>query len=68
MARGLRGSPILQGARGHRPVSIETIIDATLRLATLASDFADVIGEIDINPLAVREQSVTALDALVIPL
>ena len=68
MTRSLKGAPILQGARGQAPVSIETVIDMTLRLATLSFDFADVIGAIDVNSLAVREHSATALDALVIPL
>lgn len=67
MARGLKGAPILQGARGQAPVELGVVVDMTLRLATLAADFADEIEAIDINPLAVRTDAAVALDALIIP-
>ena len=68
MVRGLRAAPILQGTGGGPSADIETIVDVILRLATIAADFVDEIAEVKIDPLAVREDSATALDALVLPL
>jgi acetyl-CoA synthetase/acetyltransferase len=36
------------------------------KVARLASDLADVLGELDVNPLVVRPQGAVALDALVV--
>jgi acetyltransferase len=61
----LRGSALLKGARGERPVSVELIIDSLLALNSLISDFPE-ISELDINPLVVGEDMAIALDARIL--
>ena len=67
MLLGLRGSQILQGARGRRPLDVESVIDALLRLSQLLVDFPQIT-ELDINPLRVLYESrgSLALDARMI--
>jgi acyl-CoA synthetase (NDP forming) len=66
MLAELKGAPLLDGARGRRPVSRAAIIDALLKvggegglLMTCAAD----IQEADINPLIVSEHGAVAVDA-----
>jgi acyl-CoA synthetase (NDP forming) len=63
----LRGSQILQGARGHKRSDIEAVVEALLRVAQLLTDFPE-IQELDINPLRVFHEAggCTALDARII--
>jgi acyl-CoA synthetase (NDP forming) len=67
MIFNLRGSQILQGARGHRPHDVQAVIDSLLRLSQLLTDFPQ-IAELDINPLRVLNQGegCFALDARII--
>jgi acetyltransferase len=67
MIDSLRGSQVLQGARGHKPSDIDAIVEALLRLSQLLSDFPQ-IKEIDINPLRVfhQREGCRALDARMI--
>lgn len=61
----IRSFPLLKGARGEKPVDMESIVDAILRLSCLSSDFP-AIQELDINPLLVNEREATTLDARII--
>jgi acyl-CoA synthetase (NDP forming) len=63
----LRGAKLLQGGRNQSPVDLDAIVDAALKLAHLATDYAHLIQEIDINPLIARPDGVVAVDGLVIP-
>jgi acetyl-CoA synthetase (ADP-forming) len=66
MILGLRGAPLLQGARGQAPVSIDAIVDVLLKIGGtggLMSLLADRVLELDINPLIVNERAATAVDA-----
>jgi acetate---CoA ligase (ADP-forming) len=65
MVREIRAFPLLKGTRGEKPVNIDAIVDAILRLSGLSSDFPG-IQELDINPLVVTEKDATALDARII--
>ena len=67
MIEELRGSQILQGARGHKQSDIEAVVDALLRLSQLLMDVPE-IQEIDINPLRVfhEQGGCRALDARII--
>lgn len=65
MVQEIRSFPLLKGARGEKPVDIDSIVDAVLRLSLLSSDFP-LIQELDINPLVVSEGGATALDARII--
>jgi len=61
----LKGSALLKGARGERPVSMELIVDSLLALNSLVCDFPE-ISELDINPLVVGEDMAIALDARIV--
>ena len=67
MLLGLRGSQILQGARGGQPLDVASVIDALQRLSQLLVDFPEIT-ELDINPLRVLAQGrgSLALDARMI--
>ncbi len=65
MMREIRTFPLLEGARGERPVDLEAITAAILRLSALCADFP-VIRELDINPLVVSERGGLALDSRII--
>ena len=66
MVRELRGFPLLQGARGAKPSDVGALVDAIMRVQRLATELADDIRELDINPLIVRPRGAVALDALVV--
>jgi acyl-CoA synthetase (NDP forming) len=66
MVEQTRGARILAGARGAPRADVSALIDVIMRLQRLAMDFADVIREIDVNPLVIRPDGVLALDALVV--
>ena len=67
MIFSLRGSQILRGARGLRPMDVESVIESLLRLSQLLTDFPQ-IAEVDINPLRVLHEGegCLALDARMI--
>ncbi len=58
---------LLDGVRGQPPGDIEALLDAVSGLSAIAGELGSGLGELDINPLLVREQGVMALDALVVP-
>ncbi len=66
MMEELTGHELLKGVRNKKPVDQEAIIDVLLKVSTLVQDYRDDIKEIDINPLIVYENGVTAADALII--
>ncbi|MEP7299937.1 MAG: acetate--CoA ligase family protein [Caldimonas sp.] len=66
MVEELRGGPLLRGARGHRPVSIDALVDVMLRLGGevgLLLACGDRVAEIDINPMIVTPDRACAVDA-----
>jgi acetyltransferase len=67
MIQNLRGYQILAGARGHKRVDIEAVVETLLRLSQLLTDFPE-IKELDINPLRIfhEEDGCKALDARII--
>ena len=50
MVRGIRGHPLLAGARGGPPADEEFLVEALLRLGQMAADHP-AIEQVDINPL-----------------
>ncbi len=52
MIEGIRSVALLKGARGEKPVDMESIKDSLLRLSQLVTEFP-MIRELDINPLKV---------------
>jgi acyl-CoA synthetase (NDP forming) len=65
MVAEVRGSRLLRGMRGEPPADVEAIVEALLALSRLLVECPEV-AEVDVNPLLVFEQGVTAVDARVI--
>lgn len=63
----LKGRALLDGVRGAKPADVAALRDTILKVARLAMDNADLIAELDVNPLVVKPRGVVALDALVVP-
>lgn len=66
MLTELKGTAILQGARGAKPASLEAIIDVLLKVGGengLLLQHAADISEADINPLIVTDTGAVAVDA-----
>lgn len=61
----LKIAPLLNGYRGQAGVDKEGLITAVLNLARFAEAYADRLIEVDINPLFVYEEGLTAVDAVV---
>jgi acetyltransferase len=61
----LRGAPLLRGLRGGVPVAMQALAElvATFSQAVVGSN--DRIVEIDLNPVLVRRESVSVVDALI---
>ena len=66
MVRELQGYPLLEGARGQKPVDVDALVDVIMNVQRLAMDLAGDVRELDINPLIVRPRGAVALDALVV--
>ena len=64
--RELQGYALLEGVRGAKPVDVDALVDAIMKVQRLALDLADDVREVDINPLVVKPRGVVALDALVV--
>jgi len=65
MLEELRMRPLLAGYRGRPPAAVDKLVETLVRLSYLAADFPE-IAELDINPLLVTADGVTALDARVV--
>ena len=65
----LRAARIFDGVRGAPPSDTHALADAVVRFSQLCQDLADLISEIDVNPLLVLPggQGVLALDASIVP-
>ena len=69
MVDELRIAPILNGARGKEGVDIKSIVEALIALAGpegLFTRHAGQIAEFDLNPLIVRHDGLTAVDARIV--
>ncbi|MEI6898463.1 MAG: GNAT family N-acetyltransferase [Bacteroidota bacterium] len=65
MIESLKIYPLLKGYRGGKPKNIEKLIQVLIRLSYLAADFPE-IAELDVNPLLVTCDDVTALDGRIV--
>jgi acyl-CoA synthetase (NDP forming) len=63
--RSLRCFALLDGYRRRPRARIEQIVDAVEAIAAFAQAHADRLQELDVNPLIVTAQDVTAADALI---
>ena len=66
MLESLKGYKLLQGYRGTPAADLDAVCDAIARISEFAADFADKVGEIDVNPLLARQDGAIALDALIV--
>lgn len=68
MLQELRTYPLLAGVRGRPPADIGALARSIERISWLAVDLADLVTELDINPLRVlaEGQGVRVVDALVV--
>jgi len=65
MLKRLRGWPLLNGFRGGAAADLAGLVDAMCILSEFAAGAADGLIEVEINPLRVSPDAVTALDLLV---
>jgi acyl-CoA synthetase (NDP forming) len=66
MLARLRGSALLNGFRGAPPMQIERLAAVVVAVSELAADFADVIAEIDVNPIICTASRTIAVDGLIV--
>lgn len=64
----LKGAALLEGVRGEEPSDIDALIQTIVALSQFAADHADLIAEIDLNPVIVhmKGEGVSIADALII--
>ena len=62
----LRLHRILAGLRGDPGYDIDALVDALTRFSEMVADLADVLTEVDVNPLIVGRTGAIAADALVV--
>ncbi|RZL84526.1 MAG: CoA-binding protein [Rhodococcus sp. (in: high G+C Gram-positive bacteria)] len=62
----LRLHKILTGLRGDPGYDIDALVDAVARFSEMVGDLADVLTEVDVNPLIVGRTGAIAADALVV--
>ena len=62
----LKGARLLTGFRGSAPVDVERLADIIVAVSELAADHADVIAEIDVNPVICNPNTTVAVDALIL--
>ena len=67
MLRRLKGVKLLEGFRGSDPVDIAALAGIVSRVSCFAADQADLVGELDINPLICSGGRIVAVDALIVP-
>lgn len=65
MVDGLKLRALLEAVRGRPAVDIDSYCEAAAKLSMVATRMADVISEIDINPLILGPNGCVAVDALV---
>jgi acetate---CoA ligase (ADP-forming) len=68
MIRGVRGFPLLDGARGRPKADTEALADLLMAVSRMATDLRERVSELDLNPVRVLPagRGVIALDALLI--
>ena len=62
----LRGSVLLDGVRGAKPVDRELVVSTIVDVARLAQRLGDDLSALEVNPLRVDTEGVEALDASIL--
>lgn len=66
MLESLKGYKLLQGYRGAPAANLDAVCEAIARISEFAADHADLVEEVDVNPLLARPDGAVALDALIV--
>lgn len=66
MLRGLKGARLLGGFRDQGAVDLPRLARAVAAVSRLAADQADLLGELDVNPLVCSGNALVAVDALML--
>lgn len=61
----LKAHALLDGFRGAEPVDRDRVADALVRISEMLADQADLISELDVNPLICGGPRAVAVDALI---
>lgn len=64
---GLKFTRLLEGWRGRAAVGSGALVDAVLKMSTLALELGPHLDALDVNPLLVTDSGAIALDVLVVP-
>ena len=62
----LRGSVLLNGVRGAKPVDRELVVSTIVHVARLAERLGDGLTSLEVNPIRVDAEGVEALDASIL--
>jgi acyl-CoA synthetase (NDP forming) len=62
----LRCYPLLGGVRGSDRADDDALVDAVVKVSSLACDLEGALGALDVNPLVVGPRGCMAVDALVV--
>jgi len=66
MLNELKGSKILKGFRGSKPIDLNMLAKALVQIGKVGVDNADYINSIDFNPIVVYPKSYNVVDAKII--
>jgi len=66
MLSELKGSKILKGFRGSKPIDLNMLAKALVQIGKIGVDNADYINSIDFNPIVVYPKSYNVVDAKII--
>lgn len=64
---GLAVRPVLDGVRGRPPLDGEALAEAFARFSVMLATLGDSLAEVDVNPIILGPQGLTAVDALIVP-
>lgn len=66
MLHGLKGARLFHGFRGQPAIDLHALADAVSRISMFLADMADVVAELDVNPILCGAEGVRAVDALIV--
>ena len=61
-----KAAQLVKGYRGSGALDIDAVVDALMGLGRLATDLADVVESVDVNPFMLRKKGGAALDGLIV--
>ncbi|MCY4607196.1 MAG: acetate--CoA ligase family protein [bacterium] len=64
---GLKFTRLLEGWRGRAAVGPGALVDAVMKMSTIALELGPHLDALDVNPLLITDRGAIALDVLVVP-